>query len=114
MSVYATANFSFLRFFFVATSTITHLVELGSLFFLFIAWDIAVHDVAGEVTYDIMGMSVDHGTSILIISLSTNVLLGGSFGVRWCGIFTIFLILKFCAVDFCHQFVYFGSEVLLF
>ena len=47
-----------------------------------------------------MGMSVDDGVSILIISLSTTVLLGGSVGFRRCGIFTLLLMLRFFAVDF--------------
>ena len=62
---------------------------------------------------DYMGVAVDDWVSILIISFSTTILLGGSFGFRWCGLSTLFLMLNFCAVDFCYQFVYFGYEVLL-
>ena len=62
----------------------------------------------GELTADAMVVVVDDGVSIFIISFSATVLIGGSFGFRRCGIFTLFLMLKFCAVDFCHQFVYFG------
>ena len=60
-----------------------------------------------------MGVSVYDGVYILIIPLSTTVLLGGSFGLRQYEIFTLFLMMKFCAVGFCHRFVYFGSEVLV-
>ena len=68
----------------------------------------------GEVTADATGVAVDDGVAILIICLSATVLLGGSFGFRRCGIFTIFLMLNYCAVDFSHQFVYFVSEVFVF
>ena len=68
----------------------------------------------GEVTADAMGVAVDYGVSILIIPFSATVLIGGSFGFIWCGISTLFLMLNFCAVDFFHQFVYFGSGVLVF
>ena len=78
-----------------------------------IAWEISVHDVVGEVMADDMGAAVHDGASIIIISLSETVLIGGYFEFRPCGIFTLFLMLKVCAVDFCHQFVYFGSEVLV-
>ena len=68
----------------------------------------------GDVTADAMGVAVDYGVSILIIPLTATVLIRGSFWFRRSGIFTLFLMLKFCAVDFCHQIVYFGSEVLVF
>ena len=60
------------------------------------------------------GVSVDDGVAIFIVSLSKTFLIVGSFGFRRCGIFTLFLMLKCCAVDFSHQFVYFGSGVLVF
>ena len=66
-----------------------------------------------EVTADVMGVALDDKVSILIIYLSANVLLCGSFGFRRCDISTLFLMLDFCAVDFSHQFIYFGSEVLV-
>ena len=67
----------------------------------------------GEVTADAMVGAVYYGLSILIITLSATVLIGGSFGFRRCDISTLFLMLDFCAVDFSHQFIYFGSEVLV-
>ena len=67
----------------------------------------------GGVTDDAMCVAVDDGVCILIIFFSENLLLGVSFGFRWFGISTLFLIMKFGAVDFCHKFVYFGSEVLV-
>ena len=70
-----------------------------------IAWELAVNSAMGKVMADTMCDAVDDGVSILIIPLSANVLLGGSFGFRRYGIFTLFLILKFGAVNFCHQFV---------
>ena len=79
-----------------------------------IAWELAVHVYMVEVTADTMDVAVDHGVFILIIYLSATVLLYGFLGFSWCGILTLFLMLKFCAVDFCHQFLYFGSEVLVF
>ena len=83
----------------------THLAEKGCFFFVCITWEIAVNSSIGEVMADFMGVAVDNGVSILIVSLSVTVFIGGSFGFRRCGIFNIFLMLKFCAVDFCHQFV---------
>ena len=68
----------------------------------------------GEVTADSVGVTVNDGVSILIIYFRATFLLGGSFGFIRCGISNPFLMLNFCAVDFCHQFVYFGSEVLVF
>ena len=79
-----------------------------------IARELAVHSVVGEVTTDAIGVAVDDGLSILIVSFRATVLLGGSFGFRRCGISNLFLMLKFFAVDFLHQFVYVGSEVLVF
>ena len=67
----------------------------------------------GEVTADAMSVAVDDGVSILTISYSFTVLLGGSFGFRRCGISTLFLMMNFFDVGFFHQFVYFGSEVLV-
>ena len=104
MIVCATANLSLLRFCFFGNSTPTHLVEQGCRFF-FIVWELLFHAVVGEVTADSMGVVVYYGVSILIISLSSTVLLGVSFGFIWCGVFTIFLMLKFCAIDFYHHFV---------
>ena len=89
------------------------MVEKGCFFCVCIAWELAVHSSMGEVTADSMGVAVDDWVSILIISLSATVLLDGSFEFIQCGVFTLFLMLKFCAVDFCHQFVYFGSKVLV-
>ena len=63
---------------------------------------------------DDIGVAVDDALSILIIALRTIVLLGDSFWFRRSGIFTLILMLKFCDVDFCHQFIYFGSDVLVF
>ena len=54
----------------------------------------------GKVTFDSMGVAVYDGVSILIISLSATVILGGYFGFRWCRISTLFLMLNFCAIDF--------------
>ena len=113
MSVSATANLSFLGFWFVGNSTLTHLVEKSCLFCVFIYWELSVHADVGQVTADTMGVEVDDGVSILIISLSVTVLLGGSFGFIQSGLFTLFLMLNLFAVDFCHQFVYFGSEILV-
>ena len=67
---------------------------------LCIAWELSVYTSMGEVTASAVGMAVDDGLSILIMTLSTSILLGGSFGFRWWGIFTLFLMLKFCADDF--------------
>ena len=80
---------------------------------MYIPWELAVYAYLGEVTTYNMGVALDDGVSILIISLSATVLLDGSFEFIQCGVFTLFLMLKFCAVDFCHQFVYFGSKVLV-
>ena len=91
MYVFTTANLSFLRFGFLGNSTPTHLVENGCFFFLCIAWELAVHAAVGEVTADAMGVAVDDGVSILIISFSANVLLGGSFGFIRSGYFTSLL-----------------------
>ena len=89
------------------------MVENGCFFFVCIACELSVHASVDEITADYMGVEVDDGVSILIISFSTTVLLGGSFGFIWCGISTLFPTMNFCSVDFCHQFVYFGSEVLV-
>ena len=105
MIVSATNKFSSLGFGFVGNTTITHMVENGCLFFVCIARELAVHAAVSEITADAMGVAVDNGVSILIISFSTNLILGGYFGFRRCGISTLLLILKFCAVDFFHQFV---------
>ena len=105
MSVYATANLSFLGFGFVGNSTPTHMVLKGYLFLVCIVWDIAVHAAMDEVTADAMVVAVNDGVSILITSSISTVLLGVSFGFIWCGVFTIFLMLKFCAIDFYHHFV---------
>ena len=86
MSVSTTSNFSFIGFGFVGNITTIHLVEKGCLFFVCIAWKLAVHAVVGDVTDGAMGVAVDDGVSILIIYLSATVLLGGSFGFRRCGI----------------------------
>ena len=79
-----------------------------------IYWKLSVHDPVGEVMDDATGVAVHDGVSVLIISFSATVLLGASFVFRQSDIFTIFLMLNFWAVDFFHQFVYFGSEVLVF
>ena len=65
-----------------------------------ITWELVVYAAVSEVTADAMGVAVDDGISILIISFSTIFLLGGSFGFRRCGLFTLFLMLNFCAVYF--------------
>ena len=91
---------SFIGFGFVGNSTPTHLVEKGCFFFVCITRELAVHAAVGEVTADSMGVAVDDGVFIFIISCSATVLLGGSFGFRRCGISTLFLMLNFCAVDF--------------
>ena len=65
-----------------------------------IDWKLAVYAAMGEVTAYTMDVAVDDVVSILIISLSVAVLLGGSFGFRRCGLSTIFLMLNFCTVDF--------------
>ena len=114
MSVSITVNLSFLRVGFFGNSTHTHLVEKGCFFFVCIAWELAVHDTVGEVTDDAMGVAVDDWVSIFIISLIATVFLVVYFWFRQCGVFTLFLMLRFCFVDFCHQFVYFGSRVLVF
>ena len=75
------------------------------LFFACIALEIVVHANVGGVTADVMSVSVDDGVYILIISLRATDLLGGSFGFRRSGIFTLYLMLNFCDVDFCHHFV---------
>ena len=62
-----------------------------------------------EFTANAMCVTVDDGVYILIMSLIVTVLIGGSFGFRRCGIFTLFLIMKFGAVDFCNQLFYFVS-----
>ena len=62
--------------------------------------EVAARSVVGEVTAYTMGVEVDYGVSIIIISLSVTVILGGSFGFRRCGISTLLLMLNFCAVDF--------------
>ena len=80
---------------------------------MFIAWELVFHAAVGEITSDAMGVAVDDRVSILIIYLSLNVLIGGSFGFIQSGVFTLFLMLNFCAVGFPHQFVYFGSEILV-
>ena len=113
MIVSATSNLSFIGIGFVGNTTPTHLVEKGYFFFVFIAWELVVHAAVGEVMSDAMGMAVDDGVSILIISLSSNALLGGSFGFIRSGVFNIFLMLNVCAVGFLHKFVYFGSEILV-
>ena len=104
---------SYLGFGFVGNSTPTHLVENGCFFFVCIAWELAVHDAMGGVTADSMGVALDGGVFILIISFSATILLGGSFGFRRFRISTLFLMLNFCAVDFTHQFVFFGSKFLV-
>ena len=58
----------------------------------------------GEVMASSVGVAVDEGLSILIMTLSTSIILGGSFGFIWWGVFTLFLILKFCADDFSISF----------
>ena len=90
------------------------MVEKGCLFFVCINWELAVHAAGGEVTADSMGVALYDRLSIIIMSLSAIFLLGDSFGFRWCGLFTLFLMMQFGAVDFFHQFVYFHSEVLVF
>ena len=62
--------------------------------------ELAVHAAMDEVTADAMGVAVNDGVSILIISFSATILLVGSFGFRHCGIYTIFLMLNFFAVYF--------------
>ena len=114
MIVSTTSNLSFLGFGFVGNSNLTHLVENGCFFLVCIGWELAAHAVVGEVMADATGEAVYDRVSILIISISATVLLGGSFGFRWCGLSTIFLVLNFCDVDFCHKSVYFGSEFLVF
>ena len=114
VSVYTNPNFSFLGFGFVGNSTPTHMIEKGCSFFVCIAWELVVHAAVGGVTSNSMSVALYDGLSILIISLSVTVLHGGFFGLRRCGIFTLFLLLDFCAVGFSHQFVYFGSKVLIF
>ena len=89
------------------------MVENGCFFYVCIAWELAVHAAMGEVTDDSMGVAVHDGVSMIITPFSATVLLVGSFGFRWCGFSTIFLMMNLCAVDFCHKFVYFGSEVLV-
>ena len=113
MSVSATTNLSFIGFGFVGNSTPTHMVENGCFFFVCIAWELAVHAAVGEVRAYAMSVVVDDGVFIFIISLSVNVLIDGYFGFRRFDLSTLFLMLKFCVVDFFHQFVYFGSEVLV-
>ena len=54
----------------------------------------------GEFTANAICVAVDDGASILIISIRATVLIGGSFGFRRIVIFNLFLMLKFCAVDF--------------
>ena len=88
------------------------MVEKGCLFFVCISWELAVH-AEMVVKADAMGVVVYDELSILIISFIDTVILGGSFGFRRCGISTLFLILIFFAVGFCHQFVYFGYKVLV-
>ena len=99
MSVSATANLSFIGFGFVGNITPTHLVEKGCFFFVCITRELAVHAAVGEVTADSMGVAVDDGVSILIIYLSANVLLCGSFGFRRSGILTLFLTQIFSSRD---------------
>ena len=89
------------------------MVEKGCFFCVCIAWELAVHSAVGEVRADDMGVAVDDGLYILIIYLRETVLLVGSFRFIQCGIFTLFLMMKFCAVDFCNKLIYFGSEVLV-
>ena len=89
------------------------MVENGCFFFVCIACELSVHASVDEITADYMDVAVDDGVSILIIYIRATVLLGGSFGFRRSGLFTLFLILNFCAVYFCHQFVYFISEILV-
>ena len=100
MSVSATSNLSFLGFGFLGNRTTTHLVEKGCFFFVCISWELSVHAAVGEVTADAMVGAVYYGLSILIITLSATVLIGGSFGFRRSGIFNLFLMLNFCAVGF--------------
>ena len=69
-------------------------------FFLRIAWKLAAHAVVDKVTADTMGVAVDDGVSMIFMSLSATVRLGGSFGFRRCEIFTLLLMMKFCAIDF--------------
>ena len=114
MSVSTTDNLSFLSFGFVSNSTPNHLVEKGCFFFGCIAWELLFHASVGEVTDDAMCVAVYDGVYILIMPLVADFLLGDSFGLRWCGIFTLLLMLKFGAVGFFCQIVYFGSEVLVF
>ena len=89
------------------------MVENGCFFYVCIAWELVVHAAVGEVISDAMGVEVDDGVSILIISLRVTVLIGSYFGFIRSGILALFLMMKFCAVDFCHQFVYFGSKFLV-
>ena len=114
MSVSTTFNLSFIGFCFVGNSNPTHLVENGWFFCVCIAWEIAVYASVGDITADAIGVAVDDGLSILIISSSATVLLGGSFGSLLCGLITLFLMLNFCAIYLFPQFVYFGSEILVF
>ena len=65
-----------------------------------IASELAVHDNVGGVAANYMGVAVDDGVSILIISFSATIILCGSCGFRHCGISTLLLMLNFCAVDF--------------
>ena len=58
-----------------------------------IAWELAVHAAVGKVMTDAMDVALNYGVSILIIYFRTTVLLGGPFGFRWCGIYTLFLML---------------------
>ena len=99
MIVSATANLSFLGFGFVGNSTPTHMVEKGCFLFVCISQELAVHAEVGEITADVMGVVLDYGGSILIISLRMTVLLGDFFGFRRCDISTLFLVLNFYAVD---------------
>ena len=75
------------------------MVEKGCFLFVCIARELAVHAEAGEITTDVMGVILDYGGSILIISLRMTVLLGDFFGFRRCDIYTLFLVLNFYAVD---------------
>ena len=84
----------------MGNSTPTHLVENGCLFFVCIAWKLAVHAAVGKVTAYAMGVSVYDGVYILIVSFSVTLLLVVSFGFRRCWISTIFLMLNFCDVYF--------------
>ena len=76
-------------------------------FFLCIPSELAFHADMDEFTDDAMGVAVDDRVSILIISFIVTFLLDGSFGFGRCGIFTLFLMLNFYVVDFCHKFFYF-------